>query len=112
MLAEACGQALARARLQRQAEIERGRAELLAEMSFALDYESGVEERLGRLAGCWSSGSPTWSRSASPTIRAAAPRLAAVAHADAAEAGAGPGPLRRGRRARPGPRARHGHGPP
>ena len=51
-MAEACGQALARARLQRRAEIERGRAELLAEMSFALDYESGVEERLGRLAGC------------------------------------------------------------
>ncbi len=79
-MAEACGQALARARLQRRAEIERGRAELLAEVSFALDYESGVEERLGRLAGL------LVERIADlVTIRIAgdpahAPRLAAVAH--------------------------------
>lgn len=49
VLAEACGQALARARLQRDAEFERGRAMLLAEVSLALDAETGVEERLKRL---------------------------------------------------------------
>ncbi|HSJ72900.1 MAG TPA: GAF domain-containing protein [Miltoncostaeaceae bacterium] len=50
VFAEACGQALARARLRRDAEFERGRAMLLAEVSLALDAETGVEERLKRLA--------------------------------------------------------------
>ena len=81
-MAEACGQALARARLQRRAEIERGRAELLAEVSFALDYESGVEERLGRLAGLLVERIADLVTVRIADDRADAPRLAAVAHVD------------------------------
>ena len=95
-MAEACGQALARARLQRRAEIERGRAELLAEVSFALDSESGVEERLGRLAGLLVERVADLVTVRIADDRADAPRLAAVAHVRPAEAGPGPEPLRRG----------------
>jgi anti-anti-sigma factor len=82
VLSEAAGQALARARLQRQAEVERLRAELLAEVSFALDSESGVEERLGRLAELLTDRVADL-----VTVRIAdgsdrPPRLAAVVHRD------------------------------
>ncbi len=105
VLSEAAGQALARARLQRQAEVERGRAELLAEISFALDSESGVEERLGRLAELLTERVADLVTVRIADESARPPRLAAVAHSDpgaqelartlyAREAAPDPGPAR------------------
>ncbi len=82
VLAEACGQSLARARLQRDAEFERGRAMLLAEVSLALDAATGVEERLKRLAELLV---PTLADLAKVRLageRGASSRLAAVASVD------------------------------
>jgi anti-anti-sigma factor len=83
VLAEACGQALARARLQRDAEFERGRAMLLAEVSLALDAETGMEERLKRLAELLVPALADLAKVRLADARGGSSRLAALACVDA-----------------------------
>lgn len=83
-LAEASGQSLLRARLQRDGESQRRRAELLAEASYALDTSSNVRDRL---AGLLALVVPDIADLATVRLVDEAggpPALAALAHVDAA----------------------------